>query len=115
MAVVLLLIGVQKNLLESPEPVPAAGQVGPAIQDLLARARGAGATVVHIRNNGPEESPDETGTPGWELAYETRDDEQIVDKHDSDSFAGTALSDLLSPSDRLVLAGMQSECCVHAT
>jgi nicotinamidase-related amidase len=115
MAVVLLMIDVQKNMLEGPEPVPAAGQVGPALADILTRARAAGAPVVHIRNNGPEGQPDETGQPGWELVHEPRDDEQVVDKHDSDSFAGTALSDLLSPSDRLVVAGMQSEHCVHAT
>lgn len=115
MSVVLLLIDVQKNMLEAPEPVPAAGQVGPALEDLLTRARAAGATVIHIRNNGPEGQPDETGLPGWDLVHEPRDDEQVVDKHDSDSFAGTALSDLLSPSDRIVVAGMQSEHCVHAT
>jgi nicotinamidase-related amidase len=64
MAAVLLLVDVQRNMLEPPEPVPAADTVSAAIEDVVARARFAGAVVVHIRNNGPEGAPDAPGVPG---------------------------------------------------
>src|SRR5262245_4074886 len=46
MATALLLVDVQRNMLEGNTPVPAADQVRPALQSLLARARTAGALVV---------------------------------------------------------------------
>src|SRR5258708_39717646 len=61
MATALLLAGVQRNMLEGSTPVPAAGQVRPVLQSLLARARTAGALVVHIQNDGPQGSPGEPG------------------------------------------------------
>jgi nicotinamidase-related amidase len=42
MTTVLLLVDVQRNMLEPPEPVPQAETVGAAIEDLLERARSAG-------------------------------------------------------------------------
>ena len=88
MTSVLLLVDVQKNMLEPPEPVPDADTVAEEIKDLLGRARSAGTTVVHIRNNGGEGDPDVPGTPGWELVHEVALDEHVVDKHECDAFAG---------------------------
>jgi nicotinamidase-related amidase len=89
MAKVLLLVDVQKNMLLPPTPVPGASVVASAIEEVLGRARSAGAIVVHIRNNGSEGDPDAPASPGWELVYEVRDGEQIVDKHEPDAFVGT--------------------------
>jgi nicotinamidase-related amidase len=69
MASVLLLVDVQKNMLLPPEPVPDADSVAVAIEEVLERARSAGAVVVHIRNNGGEGDPDAPGVPGWELVH----------------------------------------------
>ena len=69
MTSVLLLVDVQRNMLEPPEPVPEAGPVGEAIRVLLGRARSAGTTVIHVRNNGDDDDPDAPGTPGWELVH----------------------------------------------
>jgi nicotinamidase-related amidase len=115
MAAVLLLVDVQRNMLEPPEPVPAADTVSAAIEDVLARARFAGAVVVHIRNNGPEGAPDAPQVPGWELVHEVRDGEHVVDKDEADAFAGTLLSELVPPSATVVVAGMQSEHCIRET
>jgi nicotinamidase-related amidase len=41
MTSVLLLVDVQKDMLEPPEPIPDAVPVGEAIKDLLGRARSA--------------------------------------------------------------------------
>jgi nicotinamidase-related amidase len=57
MTSVLLLVDVQKNMLEPPEPVPDADTVAEEIKDLLGRAQSAGTTVVHIRNNGRGRGP----------------------------------------------------------
>ena len=115
MTPVLLLVDAQKNMLLPPAPVPDAGTVGPLIEDLLKRARAAGAPVVHIRNSGGPDDPDLPGTPGWELVHDVTDSESIVDKHRSDAFLGTDLADHLPADAHVVLVGMQSEYCIRAT
>ncbi len=115
MAAVLLLIDVQRNMLEPPEPVTDAPAVAEAIVRILARARSAGASVIHVRNNGGPDDPDAPGAPGWELATEVLGGEQIVDKHEANSFAGTVLADLIPTPAEVVVVGMQSEYCVRDT
>ena len=115
MTTALLLIDVQRNMVEAPDPVADAPTVGEAVADLLARARAAGTLVVHVRNNGTAGDPDLPDTPGWELVHEPRPDEPVVDKTACDSFAGTELAGLLPASADLVLAGMQTDWCVSAT
>ncbi len=115
MTSVLLLVDVQKNMLELPEPVPEAEKVGAAIGELLGRARSAGTTVIHIRNNGGEDDPDAPGTPGWELVHQVAQGEHVVDKQDCDSFAGTGLSGFVPEAATVIVAGMQSEFCVRET
>jgi nicotinamidase-related amidase len=111
----LLFVDVQRNMLEPPAPVPAAGPVSAALATLLERARAAGAPVIHIRNNGSEVDPDLPGSPGWELVHQPLDGEPVIDKFTPDSFAGTGLADLVPPSSTLVIAGMQSDWCIRAT
>src|SRR5262245_46875601 len=111
---VLLLIDVQRNMLEPPTPAPSAGPVGAAIEDVLGRARNAGASVIHVRNNGSADDPDAPGTPGWELVHAVRDGEPIVDKTESDAFAGTDLAALIAPDAPGVVVGLQRGYCVPA-
>ena len=54
----LVLIDVQRNMLEPPTPVPSAAATRQALQDLLLRARQAGALVIHVQNDGPPGEPD---------------------------------------------------------
>ena len=115
MTSVLLLVDVQKNMLQPPEPVPDAATVGEEIKDLLGRARSAGMPVVHIRNNGDEDDPDAPGTQGWELVHEVAPGEHVVDKFECDAFAGTGLSELVSESATVIVTGLQSEYCVRET
>jgi nicotinamidase-related amidase len=74
----LMLIDVQRNMLEPPAPVPSAASVREALEDLLLRHAGAGAFVVHVQNDGPPGEPDEPGTDGWQLMFPVRADEPIV-------------------------------------
>ena len=117
MASALLLIDVQRNMLEPPSPVPDATAVAAAITDLLDRARRAGATVVHVRNNGDAGvgDPDAPGSPGWELVHQPFPEEIVADKFSSDSFEGTGIAERLPAGAVVVVAGMQSEYCVRAT
>jgi nicotinamidase-related amidase len=115
MTTTLLLIDVQQNMLTGTEPVPDAAAVSATIAETLAKARSAGATIVHVRNNGGADDPDAPHTPGWELVHEVEPDEHVIDKFETDAFAATALSDLLPARSDLVVVGMQSEFCVRAT
>ena len=115
MTTALLLIDVQRNMLEPPSPVPAASAVAAALTDLLDRARRAGATVVHLRNNGDAGDPDAPGSPGWELLFDPFPEEIVADKFSSDGFEGTGIAERLPAGAVLVVAGMQSEYCVRAT
>jgi nicotinamidase-related amidase len=112
---VLLMIDTQRNMLLPPSPVPSADSVGKVIAQVLARARAAGAQVIHIRNTGGPGDPDESGTDGWELAYPVAEGEHVVDKPECDAFVGTDLAAFVPPGMPIVVVGMQSEYCVRST
>lgn len=115
MASVLLMVDVQRNMLEAPTPVPEAEPVSAAIREVLDRAREADAMIVHIRNNGGSGDADAPGTPGWELVHDVRDGEHIIDKQEHDAFSGTKLAELIPEESDVVMVGMQSEFCIRAT
>jgi nicotinamidase-related amidase len=118
MTTALVLVDVQRNMLEGDYPVPAAGEVRPALRALLDAARSAGTVVVHVQNDGPAGEPDYPGTPGWQLVFPAGPGELVVSKDQPDTFA--ANPDLVKTLrdrgvERLVVAGMQSDYCVQAT
>jgi streptothricin hydrolase len=111
----LMLIDVQRNMLEPPTPVPSAVSTREALQELLLRARQAGALVIHVQNDGPPGEPDEPDTAGWQLVFPVSAGELIVRKDQSDTFAANpALAQELSAKEitEVVIAGMQSNYCV---
>ena len=115
MATALLLLDVQRNMLEPPEPVPGAREIGAVIADVLNRARSADAIVVHVRNNGDADDPDAPGCAGWQLVHAVLSGEHVVDKHQPDAFAETGLADLLPAAAEVVVVGMQSDYCIRET
>jgi len=115
MATTLLLIDLQMNMLEPPDRIPCANRLLCVVDGLLERARAAGASVVHVRNNGSPDDPDLPGTPGWELYHEPIRGEAIVDKSETDAFAGTELAQLIPAGSTVVAAGLASDHCLRAT
>ncbi|MFI5945616.1 isochorismatase family protein [Streptomyces uncialis] len=115
----LLVVDVQVSTVSGPRAVPGAARLLDRTADLLARARAAGALVVHVQNDGPAGSPDATGTPGWELHHPVGDGpgETVVRKSEADAFAGTPLTGLLSGAGvrAVAVCGAMSEMCVQAT
>jgi nicotinamidase-related amidase len=115
MATTLLLIDLQRNMLEPPEQVPVAHDLIVLVHGLLERARAVGAAVVHVRNNGAAGESDFPGTPGWELFHVPMEGEAIVDKFGMDAFEDTPLAELIPAGSRVLVAGLASDYCVRAT
>lgn len=64
MTIALLLVDVQRDMLEPPLPVPAHGQMREALSSLLDRARARGAFVIHMQNDGSPSDPDAPNMQG---------------------------------------------------
>ncbi|MEU5012479.1 isochorismatase family protein [Streptomyces sp. NPDC021749] len=115
----LILVDIQSAFVAGEAAVPDAARVLDRSRDLLARARAAGALVIHLQNDGEPGTVDAPHTPGWELhlPVEPGPRETVVRKTQDDGFEGTALGDLLEAADveGLAICGVLSEMCVSAT
>ncbi|MEX0168851.1 isochorismatase family protein [Streptomyces sp. LMG1-1-1.1] len=115
----LIVVDVQSAFVTGDGAVPAAARLVDRTADLIARARGAGALVVHLQNDGPPGSEDEPHTPGWELHHpvEPGPRETVIRKPRDDGFHGTPLGGVLGDAGvrALAVCGVMSEMCVQAT
>lgn len=115
----LIVVDVQSAFVSGPDAVPDAPRMLEGIKDLLARARTAGALVVHLQNDGPAGAADEPKTPGWELNLPVREGprEVVIRKTEDDGFHETPLGELLTETgiSALAVCGVMSEMCVSAT
>jgi len=116
----LVVIDVQRVMFETPGEIPFEGERTLAtIVRLIARAREAGAPVVYVQHDFGADSPMPMGSPLWEIhpAIAPREGDAVVAKTKPDAFAGTRLAETLAglEATRLVLCGLQSDCCVDTT
>jgi nicotinamidase-related amidase len=113
----LIIVDAQTGFLEGEKAVVEAAQLTTRLGDLLAKARQAGALVIHLQNDGAAGSVDEHGQPGWQLHLAPAEEEQVIRKCRDDGFAGTSLGQLLESHKvrRIVIGGLFSEMCVSAT
>ncbi|MGY3846366.1 cysteine hydrolase family protein [Streptomyces hydrogenans] len=115
----LLVVDVQSAFVTGDGAVPDAARLVDRTAGLIARARAAGALVVHIQNDGPPGGEDEPHTPGWELHHpvEPGPAEVVLRKPHDDGFRDTGLGDLLAGHGTRAVAvcGVMSEMCVQAT
>jgi len=113
----LVIVDAQTGFLEGEKAVVEAAQLTTRLGDLLAKARQAGALVIHSQNDGAAGAVDEHGQPGWQLHLAPAEEEQIIRKCRDDGFADTKLGQLLESHKvrRIVIGGLLSEMCVSAT
>lgn len=118
MTTALLIIDVQQALCSGEYECLEIKRVIDTINDLSARARKAGVTVVLIQHE-EEGELFKYGAPGWQLAegLHTSSEDHRVRKTTGDSFYQTNLQKLLPVQDfeRLVICGLQTDYCVNAT
>jgi len=115
----LIVVDVQKDGVTGAGAVPGADALLDRTAGLLARARRAGAVVVHLQNDGDPGSGDEPFTPGWalHLPVEAGPRESVIRKTWDDGFKDTALGAVLTEAgvESLAVCGVMSEMCVQAT
>ena len=114
----LIVVDMQVGLLDGLPKHDLTGVVR-RINTVAAHVRDQGGTVVWIRHCGKEGDGFERGSKGWGFLPEL--DRQpadiVVDKTLNDSFAGTALHDMLQCRvvNRVLVAGWATDFCVDAT
>lgn len=116
----LVVIDVQRVMFETPGEVPFDGErVLAAIRGLIDRAREQGAPVVYVQHDAGADSPFPRGGDLWQIhpLIAPEEGDPVVEKAKPDAFAGTRLADVLAElgATRLVLCGLQSDCCVDTT
>ncbi|MFJ3700897.1 MULTISPECIES: isochorismatase family protein [Streptomyces] len=115
----LIVVDVQRAFVRGDGALPEAARLVDRTAELIARAREAGALVVHVQNDGPAGADDEPHTAGWELHHpvEAGRGDVVIRKTHDDAFQETSLEGLLTSSGvrSLAVCGLMSEMCVQAT
>ncbi|MER7767438.1 isochorismatase family protein [Kitasatospora sp. NPDC096140] len=90
-----------------------------AAADLLARARAAGATVIHVINDGGEGTPYDVRAEIGQIhpSVAPVEGERVVVKQVPDAFVGTELGELVDAAGHqdVVVAGFMTHMCVTFT
>ncbi|RBJ86081.1 cysteine hydrolase [Pseudomonas sp. MWU12-2534b] len=116
----LLVIDMQVGLFNGPDKPYKREQTLENINQLIRRARQAGAPIFAVRHTGPADSPIAAGSPLWQLLPTLEVDEEldcVLDKTRPSCFAGTGLAERLQEAQvkELVIVGMKTQYCVDAT
>lgn len=119
----LVIIDVQVAIMDGPDPAspPIHGRddVLAKIDQLLEKARAAGAPVIFVQHEHPTFTPLTAGAPGWQIhpAVAPNEGEVTVRKRAADAFYGTGLRHELNTRGvtRLVVAGCETDYCVDTT
>ncbi|WP_350448679.1 cysteine hydrolase family protein [Pseudomonas solani] len=116
----LLIIDMQVALYEGPDKPWQGELLLTRVNQLIARARAAGAPIFAARFAGPEGSPVAPGSKGWALHPRLEVDparDRIFDKNRPSCFSGTRLDDWLRDASigELVVVGMKTQYCIDST
>ncbi|NBF05045.1 isochorismatase family protein [Pseudomonas sp. Fl5BN2] len=116
----LLVIDMQVGLFNGPDKPYKREQVLENINQLIRRARQAGAPIFAMRHTGPADSPIAAGSAFWQLLPTLELDEEqdcVLNKTRPSCFVGTGLAEHLQDAEvnELVIVGMKTQYCVDAT
>ncbi|MOA20712.1 Streptothricin hydrolase [compost metagenome] len=115
----LLILDMQVGLVHGPDKPWRVEALLNTLNNLLSKARKAGAPIFLARHIGPAGSPIEPGSPMTQLVQELRlqGDEVVFEKTRPNAFATTDLAARLHAcgSQGVVIAGMKSQYCVDST
>ncbi|HET7656665.1 MAG TPA: cysteine hydrolase family protein [Bacillales bacterium] len=112
----LLIIDVQNEMFLPEGPVYRAEQLIENLQSLIKKARAADVPVVYVQHN---DDYLVNGTHNWEInpSISPAEGDLVIQKFTPDSFHETNLHEALKDKgiENLVIAGIQTECCVDTT
>ncbi|OBT39981.1 hypothetical protein VE00_09991 [Pseudogymnoascus sp. WSF 3629] len=124
---ILLLIDVQRCLIDPPHPVPGSRKILRNLEVVLARERAGSppTKVIWIRHNEVDDPDFTPNTTPWEIVqtglFRIQENEVVVDKTTRDSFHKTSLASHIETADfdprklQLVIMGLQSDYCIQTT
>jgi nicotinamidase-related amidase len=112
----LLLIDIQRGLVEAPEGLYQAEAIVARCADLLRRARAAAIPIFHVQHDGGAGDDLERLSPGWQLHESVMpvSGEPVTEKATSSAFISGELDRRLHDAGitRLVIAGLQTDYCI---
>lgn len=113
----LLVVDMQKGLLDGQGAIPNAGALRKSVSHLISRARTQQIPVIFLQNDGEPGTDDEPETLGWRLALPVLPEDAVIRKTHDDGFRDTDLAELLSfhSATSIAVVGAVSEMCVAAT
>lgn len=116
---VVVVIDAQGEYVDGRLPLPGAGPALDRIAALLARARAAGAPVIHVAHKGRAGSLFDMDAAGGRIVEPAQPaaGEPVVTKGLPNAFAGTDLDQALKATGRtsIVIAGFMTHMCVSST
>ncbi|MGE0725583.1 MAG: isochorismatase family protein [Alphaproteobacteria bacterium] len=117
--VAVVVIDAQREYLDGQLPLAGIAPALDAVARLLARARAAGAPVVHVAHLGRPGGLFDPDGPGGQIAAPARPEptETVVTKRLPNAFADTELGDVIAAGGRkiILLAGFMTHMCVSST
>jgi len=115
----LVLIDLQNEYLTGPLALPGADAAIANAASLLARARNAGAKILHVAHRGRPGGLFDRGAPRGDIVpgLAPLRDEPVIEKELPNAFAGTDLKARLDTAGHknVVLAGLMTHMCVSST
>lgn len=114
MKTALVMIDTQRGAFTGQWAMPDGDALVAACQQGIAHARAAGWTLIWVQHHEPGGAMDGEGFAIDPRLAPATDEPRIL-KTEPDAFSNAALGALLQGHERILLAGLQSDCCVRAT
>jgi nicotinamidase-related amidase len=115
----LVVIDAQREYVDGKLPLAGIAKALAEIAALIARARKAGAPIIHVQHKGRAGGLFDPAGPGYPISDEAAPagGETVIQKSLPNAFAGTELKAALDAAGRkeIILAGFATHMCIEAT